>query len=257
MKMQDVPFNPETAVERYGRTWHLSQPLDDGLHIIGKLGFARRSASSSVTYDTVKHDFVEVEAPLEQGNFVYYMLDIPSRILAFEERPPDIRRRSFLGALTAILREQRFRWDIDLLADEASFESWLTDVEKVTRYRASILRPNPSPIRHAREVRELVEETNADRLTIEATAGQDSSGLVVQDTILEATADHAADGNGNFKATGVKNGRRRFFDSLRRLRTRQLTLPPDATADELLTQLAEELASVVAEQQSEATDDNE
>ena len=231
-------LSPDNTVTRYSRTWRLSAPSTSERSLVGKLGFVRRSAGASVTYDERLHDFVVSEAPTIQGNFAYYVLDLPTRILGFEERPPDIYRQSFLGALEGLLHSQGFKWDVDPLTDEASFEAWLRDVDVVTRFHATVNRPNPTPRRHAAEIRDLILEPKSDRFTVDATVDSDSSeGLQVDGTILGALADHAADGNGRFKMSARKCGSWRFFDSLRRLRSGRMTLQDTDGEPELVTQL--------------------
>jgi hypothetical protein len=115
------------------------------------------------------------------------------------------------------------------------------------------MRPNPSPNRHAREVRELVDETNSERLTLEAAANpKEETGLIIPGTILEATADHAADGNGTFSASGLKGSSRRFFDSMRRIVTSKLSFSSDFTQDDAIAALKEQLEEVAVEYAAKA-----
>jgi len=249
-------FNPDLIKERYGRQWRLSKPTIQDGHLFGKLGFEHRAPSSHVKYDTDMHDFIEIASPLEQGNFVMFVIDLNSRIIAFEERRPDIRVQSFIGALTGILSQAGSTWDLDLLADEMSFDQWIRDVDRITKFRATILQPNPSPRRRAAEIRDLISEPNADRLSVEAVADeQRTEGLSVEGTLLGAVAEHAADGNGSFKASGFKQAARTFFDSTRKSITRALSLPSDSSTEALNSLISEKLSDVVAEYQSRASAD--
>ena len=248
-------FDADVSAERYGRTWRLSQPIVEPGLLVAKLGFERRSPSAGVRYDNSIHDFVEVENPIEAGNFVFFALDLETRLLAFEERKPDIKMQSFIGALTKIFDNQGFLWDIDLITDDTSLDDWLSDVDKVTRFRATVSSPNPNPWRHANEINEIISEPNTDILSIEALAGEDNQdGIKVEGTILGAIADHALDGNGYLKLTGLKGGARRFYDSIKRLATSQIVLDPNGTSDELVEQLRNAIIVAVSSFKSRKPD---
>jgi len=252
-------LDPSRVTVRYGRQWRVSQPQITSDFVSGKFGFVRRSAGSAIRFDEDREDFIVEDAPATQGNFVFYVVHLPSRVVAFEERLPDIRRQSFIGAMELLLREANAYWDLDSLSDEEDFEEWLAGIDLVTRFRATLKRPNPSPIRHARDVAELIEATNATSLVIEAgSAPEGAEGLEVTDTILGAAARHAGAGNGDFRVTGISGQSRRFFDSARRLFGRQLRLTDQTSEAEIVEQLrpiAVEAARVAGIESTQASDD--
>jgi hypothetical protein len=206
-------LNPSVAVSYYGREWRLSEPrlLNQDRVLAAELGFRRKKRREEVDYDESKHEWVSTEAPASQGNFVHFVVDLDSQFIGFEDRGEDLSRNSFIAALSRFLMYGGL--EIQLVSDVRQFEAWLAEVDRVTRFRATLRRPNPGYSRRARQVRELAGETEAERLTIEATSDE---GLNVQGTILEGAADTAATGNGEFKASGFSGHARKFFDSTKR-----------------------------------------
>lgn len=232
-----VALDPTIRVHRYNREWRLSKPEQSGPFIVGKLGFERPARREEVHYDEEAQDFVVESAPSEQGNFSYYVIEGRKQVLAFELRPPDIYAKSFLGALQKILSQSHPRFEIDLLSDVHSFEAWLESVDTVTRFFASLKPPNPSSSRRAREVRSLMDETDAERISIEATSSEEGGGLTIKNTLLEAAADHAAEGNGRFRLSALKGGARRFFDSSNQLLTGQIEVSANDDEPSILRKL--------------------
>jgi hypothetical protein len=242
-------LDPDTIVRRHNRDWRLSEPHSDGERWLwGKLGFAREQAS--VEY--IDHDYIVRESPATmRRNFVYYVIDLETRVIAFEDRGPDISREGFLGALRQITSERH--WEIDLLGDQAEFKGWLAQVDRVTRFYAKLVVPNPWT--HAEQVRALIDEPNAERTTVELRNDRDQDGLRVGETVVEALAEHADRGNGQYKATGVRGASFSFFDSSRRWLTRVILLGPDDTDVTITQKISETLAEV--DESLRDTDDGE
>jgi hypothetical protein len=205
-------LDPNRRVSYY-REWRLSVPhrTESGEAVFAQLGFRRRKRQEEVDYDEASHEWVSSEAPARQGNFAHFVIDLKTQLIAFEDRGNDLKRDSFLKALGLFLEKSGL--EVNLVSDTREFETWLSEVDVVTRFRVTLRQPNPGYSKRAKEVRELAGEVEAERLTIEA---ESSSGLNVRDTLLDGAADTAAMGNGSFKATGLSQGRRRFFDSGKR-----------------------------------------
>jgi hypothetical protein len=205
-------LDPDRRVTYY-REWRLSEPqvraTDGMLH--AQLGFRRRKRQEEVDYDEERHEWVSSEAPARQGNFAHFVVDLETQLVAFEDRGSDLQRDSFLNVLGRFLEVSGL--EVNLISDARGFETWLNEVDMVTKFRVTLRPPNPGYSKRAKEVRALAGEVEADRLTIEA---ESRNGLNVRDTLLDGAADTAAMGNGNFKATGFVGEHRRFFDSAKR-----------------------------------------
>ncbi len=240
-------LDPDRTTVRYNRRWRLSQPeVRDG-YVQGQLGFVRPSAVESVDYNEAEHRY-QVEAGWAvAGSFTHFVIDLGSQLMAFEERPPDIRRQSFLGAFKSLMDSSATPFDLELVSDPRSLDAWLSDVETVTRFHATIHPPNPEWRDRVEEVRQIVTSTNADPLTIEAKSdpGQDGRGLNIKETVLEGVADHAAAGNGRYRLTGLKASSRRFFDSARRLVTGEFHLSADDWEDTIYERLKSTLQQLL------------
>ena len=222
---QDIStaLDPQVTVERYGRSWRLSRPhmIDDQPFLWGKLGYQGAPSGSDVEYDEASEDFVTVSGR-QHGRFSYYVLDLEDRYLLFEERPPDIKRQSFSGALQAILHESEspYIFDVDPVVDPEDFLAWLSRTDRVTRFRATVRQPNPNWDNRPQAIRELIEESNAKRVAIEATAGTEGSGLEIMESDLGAFVEHTSGGNGSISSAGeTADGRTTLYNSDRKGRS--------------------------------------
>jgi hypothetical protein len=212
---QDVlrALDPTVTIERHNRRWRLSKPEVRGGFILGKLGFQRLSSEEAVSYDESNLDFVVETGPAQQGNFSRFAISLDTQRIAFEQKGNEIRRQSFRGALNKILEDSGFQ--VDFLLDEESFEMWLDDVDKVTRFSAKLRPPNPSARARAVEINKLLitePESEESQLVMKS-----RKGLKARDTAIIGIAEHAGDGHADFNATAIKQGALRFFDSTRRL----------------------------------------
>lgn len=227
----------------YGREWRLSQPHADdrSRSLFGKLGFARGTRAEQVDYIEAEHDWVTVDTPAKAGNYSHFVVDLDTQIVAFEERGVDLSKTSFVNALGLFLADGGY--EVNLLSDAADFDVWLRDMDRVTRFYVTLKAPNPRWSRRARETRRLAEEIAAERLSIEATS---DSHLNVRDTLLQGAADTAAMGNGEFRATGVKDGGRRYFDSRKRFVSGDIEVPDQASSGAILAEIRELLHTLQA-----------
>lgn len=238
-------IDPSVKISRYGKTWRFSRPTVTGQRLVGKLGFDRSAQVAGAHFDEETEDFVVAEAPTEQGNFAIYVVDLRSQVVAVEERRPDIYLKPFLGAFQKLLDLSNYKFEVDPMSSEQSFRDWVAAMDVVTRFHATLRPPNPSSSRRAREVRKLMTETDADTLQIDATAAEDA-GLTIQETLLEATAEHAAGGNGSFTASALKNGARRFFHSTRQLLKGEIQVTNDDDEDSLVRKIVSVLRDLTA-----------
>ncbi len=232
-------LSPEYRVTRYGRTWRFARPkLIDHFYLMGKLGFERLATEAIIRYDDDLEDFVSDIRPSEQGSVSHFAIDLNSQILVFEERPPDIRRQSFLGALRALLRESDSRFEVETLADVTNFHEWIETVERVVRFSAALRRPNPEWRPRTQAIRDLIEPTGADRVDITATVDDPEAGkLTVEDSVLGQAVEHASEGYGQIRAVGIERGRRRFFSSVVNVQTSQVSESPEDNSETIFDKL--------------------
>lgn len=241
---QDISaaLDPQITVERYGRSWRLSRPhtIEGQPFLWGKLGYQGAPSGSDVEYDEESEDFVTVSGR-QHGQFSYYVLDLEDRYLLFEERPPDIKRQSFSGALKAILHESAdpmHIFDVDTVADPDDFVAWLSRTDRVTRFRATVRQPNPNWDGRPQAVRDLIEESNAVRVAVEAAAGAGGPGLEIMESDLKSFVEHISGGNGSISSTGeTAEGRTTLFNSDRKVRSTTTDVDVDESEESFLRRL--------------------
>lgn len=222
-------LSPEASVTRYGRTWRLARSEIMEEHFLAsKLGFARVGAAEEVSYDETLHDFVYKTRMSEQGSFSHFVLDLDSHVLAFEERPPDIRRQSFLGALRGIVQQGTYPFDVEALTESRDFWDWAGSVVRILSFKAILRPPNPQWRPRTELVRSLIEPTGADEVDLTAKVDPKGDGsLHVLDTVLHEAVDHASAGYARLSAVGSAEGRRRVFRSDQNVQTGSIAVDPD------------------------------
>ena len=177
-----VALDPELSVTRYNRTWRLSRPHQVGTGgLWGKLGFLRNRGESAVEYNESTHDFITIPGTAGHGSFAYYVVDLESQYLLFEERSPDIKRNSFAGASRSLLVQTADAENLsaEFVPDVESFDDWISNTDRVTRFFTSMRQANPNWTGRPRAVRDLMEETRSARISVEARAARDGESLRV------------------------------------------------------------------------------
>ena len=243
-------LDPQRTTTRYSRTWRLSRPqlVHDQQFLWGKLGFQGAQSESDIEYDEEREDFITVPGTRGRGRFAYFVLDVQDRYLGFEEVPPDIRRNSFSGALKSILAstDRAYVFDVDFVADTGNFSEWIARTERISRFYVALREPNPDWKDRPQAERELMEESHASTLSIEAKSSQDGPGLEIEESDLAAFSYHAGDGYGNIRSTGqTQDGRRTFFDSERKNRNTAIDVGTDDTEESLIAKMYSALKSIV------------
>lgn len=243
-------LNPDRKVTYYGRDWRLSEPQMGNAeeYITGKLGFGRGRRAEEVHYDEAEHDWVSEEAPTRQGNYAHFVIDVPRQVVAFEDKGDDLSRQAFVNAMDKFL--ETVGYEVAVMSDARSFEVWLAEVDRVTRFYVSLRRPNPGWSAQAEKARVIAEEISADRLSIEANSEE---SLNVQQTVLDGAAENAARGNGYFKASGWKGSARRFYDSSRKFLGAVIDLSDSDSSESTLRKIREALDEAL----SHSDDDDE
>ena len=110
-------LDPQHKVERYGRTWRFSRPIDQVEFILGKLGFTHEGEQEQTDYDEDAKDFVTALAPARQTFFSHFVIDTAAEVVAFEDRGRLIRRQSFMGAFDGLLEAAGLNVAVDALTD--------------------------------------------------------------------------------------------------------------------------------------------
>ena len=243
-------LDPDIVVDRYNRAWRLSQPqiLEDRW-LWGRLGFALQRAHAAVVYNEETHDFELIPGEERRGTISHYVLDLESQYMLFEEVRPEIRRQSFVGAMESILGRTKaeVRLTVEEVYDGEAFSEWVKRVDRITRFRATFRRPNPDWDPRFEELRKVVEDTNADTVSLEASkSSSEDQGLVIHGTILEEVAEHAAEGYGDAKATGKIDDKFKYFDSRRNPKSIRVPSPQNGTISAKIELLKQTLKGLIS-----------
>jgi hypothetical protein len=154
-----------------------------------------------------------------EGSFSMFVIDPAREILSFEERPPDIRLQSFLGAFKALLAEADFPASVDLLRDQSGFMEWAATVDRLVRVRAVVYSPNPGWNEDAGAFRQFVEQANAERAEVVAVAPEDGTLEPDAQWIRGALGQIAEQGHGKLTAAGLTGDAKQRWVSGTRLQT--------------------------------------
>lgn len=230
-------LDPAVTVERYSRSWRLSQPTAEDEWVTGRLGFLEPATTAGINYSEDTQDFIEVEEQHAGGTFSNFAVHVPSQYIIFELKPQpnEIRPASFVGALRAILQQDQFaRLTAELVFDSAKLNEWLDSVDKVSSIKISLRRPNPDYTGRPESIKRILEATNASKVRIEAESEEE--GLEVRDSDLREYTDYAED-YGSIRATGDKGGRKSQFESSRNVPQAQISTEKDESRDSLLAKL--------------------
>ena len=224
--IQEV-IDPDTMVSRYGRTWRFSKPKMKNGYLVGKLGFIAPGTEKKADYDEEIKDFIEQTVNSKQATFVFWVTDLTKQILAFETKPPDIKYQSFKGAFQGILNE---RSDISLtlegIAETSQFLEWVEKtVDRVTKFTANLRTPNPDYSKHPKIIRELLEDTNADRVRLELSKLKESTDSLDTDKTIKQIVKYGEDGYSSIIARGERGKKLKIFDSRKKVPMEQIEIP--------------------------------
>jgi hypothetical protein len=228
-------LSPEFRTDRYGRRWRFSRWVDlDGRFVAAKLGYERVRETEAVHYDDVLEDYVTELRPNEVVSFCHFVVDLENQFVAFDERPPDIRRQSFIGAFRALLRTSLYRLNIELVTDSAAFDEWVRTV-RLVRFSARLEQPNPKWRDDVGEIRALLEGTGADEISLIAQVenARADAQLIVEDSIIREATTYARDGHARYRAVGISEGSRRHFQSVQHVPSMEIIETDDDTSDSI------------------------
>jgi hypothetical protein len=200
--LQSVLSATGTRVERYNREWRLGPIQDDGTAIMGRIGYERQ-AGTAQRWDEKRQDFRE--AAVLEGQTASYAVARSSLRIAFQFRPPNIKRRSFTAAFQDLLNESTGDdlWRVDPELDEEDFDTWRSEVDRVEELRITVRRPNPRY--RGDRVRDVIEGTRSQIVTLIARAEAGES-VNLDDPLLLEMIEHAQVPDkdyGHFTAKGI------------------------------------------------------
>jgi hypothetical protein len=235
-------INPDNAVSRYNRTWRVSQPTYIEKFFVGKLGFMSSATETRTYYDESKKDFIEQPVDSRQGHYVQWAIDTSTQIIAFESKPPDIKYQSFIGAFKGLLDE---RSDIGLtienILESAQFFEWVGEVDRITKFTASLRAPNPDYVSRTKIVQELLEDTNADSAKVEINKAKGSEESLNTEKTIRDLVEYGEQGYSTIVARGLKKGRSKLFDSKRRMPVERVDISGPISVDKIWHYIINEL----------------
>lgn len=219
-------LDPKFKVERYKRIWRVSKFVQCQDCLCGKLGFSRSRLTEETFYDEKESDFVTLEKDSSEGAVSCFVLFTPPSeeqeneqekrqdyaLLAFEERPPDIYRQSFIGAFNKFLSGSGTAYEIESVRYRIDFITWLEQMDRIIEFSGTFHRPNPRWRPRTEQVREMIDQTRADTIKLAAKAESHGQGLNIEESILGGIVVHSQEGYGDYSAKGIR-GRSGFYYS--------------------------------------------
>lgn len=231
-------LNPQTPVERYGRMWHVSRTqIIENRFLAGKLGFVQSKPAEEGVFDEQVEDFIVNVRPSDQVRFSHFAIDLDNRVLVFEEKPPEIKRTSFVGALGKLLKSSEARFDVALLVNELGFYEWVKTVERVFLFKGTFRTPNPSWRPRTDAVRDMITSTNADEMEMKAKVTGVEKSLNVESPFLDGIVVHADAGYGKVEARGIEDGVESIFQSGEPVVTGEITETAEDTSESIRSKL--------------------
>lgn len=197
-------IHPTNKVQRYRRVWRVSKMvrIADSDFFGGKLGFSSVRSEEQVTYDEKRGDFISHVSQSEQCVFSHFVVHSGNSAeeawLLFEERPPDIKRQSFIGAMQSMFDNSDTSLKVSVDRIPVKFGEWLKRVERVTEFTGQAHVPNPGYKRRAEKLEAILEETRAESVKLTAKAPPSGPGLDVENSVLDAFVGHAESRDGQY-----------------------------------------------------------
>lgn len=193
-----------TAV-RYGREWIVGKTEVSGDVLTGRIGFRGAEGMAEVWNDE-ERDFEAIAVP--QGQAAPFAIDLRSFRLAIQSRPL-LKLNGLIGAIEALLSEDDFRWRISSPRAVMSFSEWRASVERVTKVRLRVVKPNPH-YRDTPNLEALLEQAEAEVVLMELQA---ESGIDTDATFIAESQEHIDAGYGEAIYRGVSAGRETVFNT--------------------------------------------
>jgi len=240
-------------VDRYNKVWRVGPLIDVPDRpgsVSSRIGY--EDSTTRVQWDPASNDWVEVE--FADGTVYAFVLDVENGALAYQA-PTSV---ALLSAFQALLNAQGHgRWRVQSVMVEQSWSEWRASVDRVSRLRFRLQRPNPNFDGRPR-IEEMVDGTHSKMVDLVLTADPDDlEGVDLEAEYVKQALAHAVDkGYGYVKADGEQrvgdHTVDRRYDSLRDGSERIEQLPADPSGSVGTGALSEALDTVVPDPSTEA-----
>ena len=238
---------PTRSVSRYSRTWRLSTPIwtHKDRVIGGRIGFDASSQRRAIVYDESQHDFIPGRQESKVGTFVHYAIHCDLGFAATEISPPEIRANSVRGALQEFMQTGSHpqNLNVDPVFDTRDLYEWISAVDRVASITANMERANPT-YRH-KNIEDLFVRSGAEDVSVEASAPQDGTLALPEESPLYEYTDYAEDGHGSVLAAGSVGNRSVVYRSGDSPVNERIEIPDDADVRAVIRRLASWISSVI------------
>lgn len=198
-------IRPGASVERYGREWVIGRTEEEDGVLSGRIGF-RGAEGLAEIWDDQATDFVPTAVP--QGQAVPFAIDLATGRLALQTRPA-LKINGLTGALEALLSEGNLRWRIRSPRARMSFSDWRASVDRVTKVRLRVVKPNPT-YRDTPNLEALIEQAEAEVVVLEMQADH---GINTDTTFITESQEHIDRGYGEGIYRGESEGRETVYNT--------------------------------------------
>lgn len=198
-------LEPGAAVERYGREWVIGKTEEEDGVLTGRIGFRGTEGMAEVWNDEAR-DFEAIAVP--QGQAVPFAIDLDGLRLVIQSRPL-LKLNGLIGAMEALLTEDQFRWRIRSPRAHMTFRDWRASVDRVTKVRLRVVKPNPH-YRDTPNLEALLEQAEAEVVVMEMQA---ETGIDTDATFIAESQEHIDAGYGEAVYRGESEGRETVYNT--------------------------------------------
>jgi hypothetical protein len=221
--------NREPHIWVFGNLVELNRGTDR--FIFGRLGKLRPTHDQGV-FDWDTHAFTSrsVDAQTWTG-YSNFIVDIVSRTILFEERPPIISERQFCLYFKRLYEAHThgfYRIDINRISATADIFSFAEDLDKVTAVTAELWPANPHVDREFEALQAQIVAARATRLKIRLE--NQETGLSTEGTLASQSIALATKGYGEVTIEGTKGGQTLSIRSSERVVKELVDRLPDIPA---------------------------
>ncbi|WNV83706.1 hypothetical protein [Umezawaea sp. Da 62-37] len=186
---------PGARIARHGRTWRIGRTGEALGVLYGRIGY-EREASSIEQYDEEQKDFVEYA--IRSGAATPFAIELDTLVMAIQHRPPEISMGAAANALALLLSDQEHRWTTEPPSRSIPLSEWRLGVEKVTRARFVLRKPNPH-YTDTPDLEALIDGADAETARLELQGAQ----LDLDSPFISQTLSHIQNNYGEARLTGV------------------------------------------------------
>jgi hypothetical protein len=181
-------WQPGASTTRYRRTWVLSRlRTQKGAVWTGRIGFVQEGEIITVVWNPIDQDFSHEAAA--SGVVVPFAINVSTGLIAFQLISGVVRPTTFTMALQSILNlNPTYRWNIEPLAFQRSFEEWRERVPVVSEFSFRLEVPNPRYVNEP-EVERLLEQLRLQVATLVGKA-RDGESINLDADLFKQSLDH-------------------------------------------------------------------